>query len=286
MKIKKLLLNDLPERLQQIPSPPKALYARGGDLGDLTQRPLVTVVGTRKVSVYGKEVTAKLVTEIAQAGVGIISGLALGVDALAHKAALQAGAPTLAVMPCGLDRIYPASHHTLAAQILQQGGALVSEYPEGATVYKNNFIERNRLAAGLGDALLITEAAENSGTMHTARFALEQGRDVLVVPGNITSPTSRGTNNLLKSGATPVTCADDILYVLGITQQANNKTVAPKSNDPSEQLLLDLLAGGLSDAAHLQTQSGLDVVTFNQTLTMLEIHGRIRPLGNNHWNLA
>lgn len=285
MLVKKLTLNstDFPEVLRNIPQPPKALYVKGANVNELLRYPLITVVGTRKVSTYGREVTTKLVAELARAGVGVVSGLALGVDSLAHRAALEAGAPTIAVMPCGLDRIYPSSHSGLARQILEKGGALVSEYPPGATPYKLNFIERNRIASGLGRALLITEAAEKSGTLHTARFALEQGREVLAVPGNITSPGSSGTNNLIKSGATPVTSAEDVLHALGL--ELATAKAAPKSGDPNEQALLDLMASGISDGAQLLAGSKLEVSQFNQSLTMLEIRGHIRPLGGNHWTL-
>lgn len=257
----------------------------GNNVNELLQRPCVTVVGSRKVSAYGKAVTLGLAGELAKAGVVIISGLALGVDSLAHKAALDAGGLTIAVLPSGIDRIYPASHQGLAKQILAQGGALVSEYPNDELPHKYHFIERNRIASGMGDALLVTEAAEKSGTLHTASFALEQGKPVLAVPGNITSPTSVGTNNLIKTGATPVTSAQDIMYALGL-ELTEAKKEAPRSSNPHEQILLDLLFSGVSDGTELLDQSELEVSLFNQTLTMLEIRGHIRPLGNNRWALT
>jgi len=150
---------------------------------------------------------------------------------------------------------------------------------------KHRFIERNRITAGLGDALLITEAAEKSGTLHTANFALEQGKAVLAIPGNITSPTSGGTNNLIKTGAAPVTRVEDIFYALGL-ELTEKKREAPHSGNQHEQTLLDLLFSGTSDGTELLEQSELEVSLFNQTLTMLEIRGRIRPLGNNRWGLC
>ncbi len=244
----------------------------------------MTVVGSRKVSAYGKAVTLGLAGELAKAGVVIISGLALGVDSLAHKAALDAGGLTIAVLPSGVENIYPAGHYGLAMQILQQGGALVSEYPAGERAYKDHFIARNRIASGLGDALLITEAAEKSGTLHTANFALEQGRPVLAVPGNITSPTSVGANNLIKAGAMPVTGVRDVFHALGLELPETNRE-APRSGNPHEQVLLDLLFSGVNDGLELLDQSKLGVSLFNQTLTLLEIRGQIRPLGNNRWSL-
>lgn len=275
---------DVPPRLRNIFSPPDVLYTLGENLKVILKYPLLTVVGARKVSPYGRQATTQLAGEAAQAGVGIVSGLAIGVDGLAHQAALDNGAPTIAVLPCGIDAIYPRSHCNLAQNILKQGGTLLSEYPEGSKIaFKSNFIERNRLVAGLGDALLVTEATEKSGTMHTARFALEQGKTVLAVPGNITSPESRGTNNLIKSGAIPVTEVSDILHAMGINpQKAKSK---PRSSDTSEQKIIDLISNGVSDGAELIALSELSASQFNQFLTLLEIRGIIRPLGNNRWTL-
>lgn len=246
------------------------------------QRPRVAIVGSRKVTTYGREVTRTLAADLARAGVVVISGLAIGVDSIAHTAALEAGGLTLAVLPGGLSQIYPASHTHLAARIVSQGGALVSEYDSNVHPQKWFFVERNRLVSGLAQALLVTEAAEKSGTLHTANFALDQGRDVLAVPGNITSPLSRGTNNLIKIGATPVASAADILNVLGI---AGSKKSAPHSNNPHEQTIIDLIFSGVRDGAQLLQESKMSVQQFSQTLTMLEIQGIVQALGNNQWQL-
>lgn len=285
MNVNRLTLTspNFPEVLKSIPTPPKELYVQGASLSEILNRPCVTVIGSRKVSTYGRSVTITLTTELARAGVVIVSGLAIGVDAIAHRAALDAGGLTIAVLPSSLDDIYPRSHHQLAMRILEQGGVLISEYPSGTPTYPGNFIARNRIASGLSQAVLITEAAEKSGTLHTARFALEQGKDVLAVPGNITSPTSAGTNNLIKTGAAPVTSADDIFHALGI--QAKAPALRPRGSTPAEQAILDLLAGGEADGDTLLTQSKFEVSTFNQTLTMLEITGKIRSLGANKWAL-
>jgi len=256
----------------------------GCNVNELLLRPCITIVGSRKVSAYGRIVTTQLTEGLAKAGLVIISGLALGVDSISHMSALNAGGQTIAVLPCGLDRIYPTRHRELARRILAQGGALVSEYPEDSDIYPSNFIARNRLESGMSDAVLVTEAAEKSGTLHTARFALEQGKDVLAVPGNITSPTSAGTNNLIKSGATPVTSVNDILHVFGLALSAATPR-PPTSSDPHEQLVLNLLFSGIYGGSELLKGSKLAVSLFNQTLTMLEIRGQIRPLGNNRWGL-
>ena len=234
------------------------------------------------MSPYGRAVTEQLAGQLAERGITIVSGLALGVDAIAHEAALKHGGLHLAVLANGLDEIYPASNTNLAKRLLEQGGAIISEYPVGTPSLKQNFIARNRIVAGLSNALLIIEATDKSGTLHTARFALEQGRDVLVVPGNITSPNSVGCNQLIKSGATPVTSVDDILFALGAKNLASTSYVH-KGDTADEQAILDLLYNGVSDAHDLLAESKLDPTVFTQTLTMLELSGKIHPLGNNHW---
>lgn len=244
---------------------------------------MVAIVGSRNITTYGKQVTQQLAGELARAGVVVVSGLAIGVDGIAHQAALDAGGLTVAVLPSGLDTIYPARHHRLAQKIVEQGGALITEYPANSTPYKGKFVARNRIVAGLSRAVLVTEASLKSGTLHTARFGLEQGIDVMAVPGNITNTNSVGTNNLIKSGAVPITSADDIFAILGIAPVAARPL--PKGNTPQEQCIIDQLAAGISDGAELLKQSHFDVVSFNQALTMLEITGVAKPLGNNQWSL-
>ncbi len=280
VKKHKLKSLGLPAKLQTIPSPPRELFVIG-ELDSLLKRPCLTVVGSRKVTPYGKAVTEQLVREAAQAGVVIISGLAFGVDSIAHRAALSVGGLTIAVLPSGLDQVYPRAHTQLAREIIEKGGALVSEYPDGSEPYKTNFIARNRLVAGLGDALLVTESAIKSGTLHTVNFALEQGKTVLAVPGNITSQMSQGTNNLIKTGATPVTDTQDIFDCLNIkSTEITDELIA---NNQEEQIILQLLNQNISDGSDLLTRSKLSPTLFNQTLTMLEITGRIKALGNNKW---
>lgn len=274
--------SQIPERLATIDSPPSTLYVEG-NLADILQSPTVAIVGSRKVSPYGRDITKHLASELARQGIVIISGLAFGVDAIAQQAALDAGGRVIAVLPTPVDQIYPASHRQLARHIVQQGGALVSEYAPGTKVYKTNFVARNRLIAGLADTTLLTEAALKSGSLHTARFALNAGRNVLAVPGNITSPTSEGTNNLIKHGAVPVTSVDDVLFSLGIDSSATK--TAPRGSNEAEQTILDLLQQAVKDGAELQAKSGLTIEQFNQHLTMLEINGQVRSLGANQWSL-
>lgn len=285
MNVKKLTLTsaEFPDSLRHIPSPPKQLYVLG-DMQTLLQAPRVAVVGSRKISPYGRAITDSLAGELAGKGIVIISGLALGVDAVAHRAALAAGGKTLAVLPTSLDNIYPSSHRDLAKRILAGGGALVSEYDSGMPGLKKNFIERNRLVSGLSDAVLITEAAQKSGTLHTANFALEQGRTVMAVPGNITSSGSEGTNNLIKSGALPVTEASDIFEALHLTPKDLQRQL-PLGTNAAEQAILDHMQVGISDATALMQATGMTPAEFSRTLTMLEITGRITPLGAGQWRI-
>jgi DNA processing protein len=273
-----------PQKLLTISEPPKGLYNLG-DLKTALDGPTLAVVGSRKVTPYGRQVTDKLVREVAKQGITIISGLALGVDALAHQAALAEQGKTVAVLPSGLDKIYPASHRGLAEDILRSGGALVTEYPAGTEPYPVNFVARNRIVSGLADAVLITEAALKSGTLHTANFALEQGKTVMAVPGNITSDLSAGTNNLIKSGAIPVTEVRDILSAMGL-EKMRDRTVKPVGDTEEESLILELLFTGVSDASELLHHTELAPHIFNQSLTMLEIQGKIKPLGAGNWGLA
>lgn len=270
----------LPSILSQLPDPPAQLYVEG-TLDGIFDRPRLAVVGSRKASPYGRQVTDSLVREAAGAGAVIISGLALGIDAAAHQSALDAGGTTIAVLACGLDQVYPAANRGLARRILDAGGALVSEYEPGMPPLAHQFIARNRLVSGLSDAVLITEAAAKSGTLHTASFALEQGKTVLAVPGHITHAGSQGTNRLIKSGAGLVTEVQDIYDALGISRQPVRAEVLAASAD--EAAILRQLQDGITEGNELLAASGLPVTLYNQTLTMLELTGKIRPLGAGHW---
>ncbi len=271
-----------PPYLKEIAHPPKQLYILGEPLDDYL--PAVTIVGSRKLTTYGKELTYRLAYDLAKQGVTIISGLALGADGVAHEAALDTGGRTIAVLAGGLDSIHPRSHRNLAIRLLKQGGTLISEYPEGVPPLKQNFVARNRLVAGMSDIVLITEAAEASGSLITARFALEQNKLVCAVPGPVTSGQSVGTNNLIKSGASLVSTAQDILDLLGIETQSKERQ-AVFGDTKEEQIVIDLMQEGITALEELQVRSKLDPATFNQTITMLEISAKIRPLGAAHWTL-
>ncbi len=279
------MLIRIPKPLQTIPNPPKQLYARGIDLQEIIKRPRVAIVGSRKPTAYGKAVTATLATELAGQGVVIVSGLAFGVDTIAHTAALKASGLTVAILPTGLGKVYPRSHQQLANQIASQG-ILLTEYPDDTTPFKGNFIARNRLISGLSDVTVITEAAEHSGSLHTAEFACKQGKRLLVVPGNITSSMSKGTNALLQTGrAAPVTSTEDVLSVLGVSI-TEVKPVKYSSSDPIEQKIIDLLHQGITENHALLERSKLEVQIFNQTLTTLELSGVIQRIDTGEWNIS
>lgn len=274
--------NNYTQILTSIAVVPKTLYY----LGTMPSKrlPSVAMVGTRKPTPYGKEVTSRLAGELASRGIVIVSGMALGVDGIAHQAAINAGGVTIAVQANGLDRLYPSSHRQLGETIIKTGGAIISEYEPGTPGYPNQFLERNRIVSGLSDAILITEAAAHSGTLNTASHALEQGREVFVVPGNITSPLSAGCNQLLRQGAIPVTRVEDILEVIA-PDLLQPQTQLALGDNPAQAAILAQLQQGIRDGDELQRLSGVSAAEFATELTMLEINGLVRSLGANQWTL-
>lgn len=268
--------------IDTIAKSPKRLYF----VGKLPNKRLasVAIVGTRKPTAYGKEVTYQLAYDLAKKGIIIISGLAFGVDGIAHNAALDAGGTTIAVLANGVDIVYPTSHKNLTNNILNAGGAIISEYEPGVEARSFQFLERNRIVAGLSDAVIVTEAATRSGTLSTVMHALEQGREVFVVPGNITSPLSAGCNNLIKQGAHPITCAEDVLEIIA-PDLLQSQTSLVLGSTPLESKIISLLHSGVRDGDELQSLSEVTASEFSTTLTMMEISGTIRALGGNQWTL-
>ncbi len=278
-----------PRKLRELTDAPEKLYIKTstGQWEDLINRPAVAVIGSRKLTNYGLGVTEKLVAKLVARGIVIVSGLALGIDAVAHKTAVECGGQTIAVLPSGVNHIYPGSHAGLANRILQTGGALASEYsPDEKVAFKSNFIARNRIIAGLADALLIPEAAKKSGSLHTANFGLDLGKDIFAVPGPINSPASEGCNNLIKAGAIMVTDVSDILQALHInSNNSHSNPVEIIASTQEEQIIINLIISGITDADELLQKSNLAVQEFNTSLSMLEISGYIKPLGGNNWTL-
>ena len=276
---------DYPDNLRNIPTPPAVLYTLGSF--DPADAVAIAVVGTRKPSRYGLEATRRIVGDLARAGVTIVSGLALGVDAAAHEACLEAGGRTLAVLGSGLNVIYPGKHASLARQITSQG-ALLSEYPLGTKPDARNFPPRNRIISGLSRGVLVVEAGEHSGALITSQFALDQNRDTYAVPGGIFWPMSQGTNRLIQRGeAKLVACAGDILeemdMPLAVAQVQARLSIPPGSN---EAQLLACLSHDPLHVDELGRATGLPMPVVSSTLALLELKGMIRSLGGMNYVLA
>lgn len=274
-----------PYLLSQIPSPPPVLYVRGNV--EALHRTSLAVVGTRKPSPYGLAVTKTLLEPVVRAGITIVSGLALGIDGQAHKMAVQHHSATVAVLGCGVDTIYPWDHRQLAGDILASSGAIISEFPLGAEPERHHFPKRNRIISGLSKAVLLVEAGEKSGALITAKFAVDQNREVLAVPGNITSPQSIGPLNWLRLGATPVTSAADILRVFDVSTETPQPVITsyvPQTE--TERNIIEVLALGPLHVDELTEKSRLDNSVVSATLTLLEINGAIHHLGGLVYSLA
>ena len=268
-----------PAALKEIYDPPPVLFHKGGFTPEDACG--VAVVGTRRASAYGREACAYLVRDLAAAGVTIISGLARGIDAIAHTTALEAGGRTIAVMGTGIDVIYPAEHKQLAQRVADTG-ALVSEYPLGVRPDSRNFPRRNRLLSGLSLGVLVVEAPMDSGVMHTVRFALEQGRDVFAVPGSIFSPTSLGANRLVQDGAKLVTDAADVLEELNVMrlEQPSLPGFAPlPAPEGIEAEVLQHIGAEPIHIDEVRRQSALPVANVSSTLSLLEIKGLVKQVG-------
>lgn len=259
-----------PTLLAAIHDPPPRLYLRGSLGAELLERPAVALVGARACSAYGRSVARSLARDVAAAGLVVVSGMARGIDGETHRGALDAGGQTVAVLGCGVDRDYPAAHAELARRI-GETGLVVSEYEPGVEPAPWRFPARNRIIAGLCRATVVIEARERSGALITADFALEEGREVLAVPGEITSSRSKGTNALLRLGATPVTCADDVLEAFGL-EPAKPELAAV---GPVAETLLARLAEGAHTADELVRASGIDPGASGAALIELELAGRV-----------
>ena len=258
-----------PRLLAQIPDPPGVLWLRGDADPDVLDRPALAIVGARACSGYGRAVARALARDAAAAGVVVVSGLARGIDGEAHRGALETGT-TVAVLGCGVDRDYPVAHARLAREIVASGGLVVSEYEPGVEPAPWRFPARNRIIAGLARATVVVEARERSGALITADFALEDGREVLAVPGEITSGLSRGTNALLRLGATPATSAADVLESLGLVAP---EPVSLVPDDPDAKALLAAVEAGGRTLDELGRTTGLPAGPLAGALSLLELAG-------------
>lgn len=272
-------LRDLPH----IPDPPKKLFIRGKLPAKRVKT--VAIVGTRKPSAYGREIATKIASECAKNGIVVVSGLALGIDSIAHRAAIDSGGKTIAILANGVDKIYPRSHEDLGQKILQTNGAILSEYPNNTPARPWQFLARNRIVSGLADAVVIIEAASRSGTLSTANHALDQGKEIFAVPGNITSPLSAGCNQLIKNGANPLTSVEDLLDFL-IPDRFEKQTQLFKGDTREENVILEFLSkNGTTSSDAIIKQTKLSASEFNQAITMLELKGLALNNGGEKWSL-
>jgi len=264
---------EFPERLASVADPPLGLFVRGV----LPEGHAVALVGARHATAYGREVAEYLGRELARAGVAVVSGMARGVDAAAHRGALAVGGPTAAVWGAGPDRVYPPEHGALAEEIAACG-CLATEYPPGCAPLAHHFPERNRIIAGLSEAVVVVEADERSGALITARLALEEGREVMAVPGSVFSRLSAGPNGLLRAGATPVLTADDVLGALGLPPRP------PQPQGEEEPPLLALIRPGEAMTVdRLAAESHLPVAQVLEALLALELAGRVERLADGRY---
>jgi DNA processing protein len=275
---------EYPSRLKEIYDYPPILYIRGSLLPQ--DEWCLAIVGTRRATVYGRQVAEEIAADLARSGITIVSGLAKGVDSVAHRSALEAGGRTIAIFGCGLDIVYPAENANLARDIIQNG-AIISEYPLGTRPRADNFPRRNRIMSGLSLGVLVVEADETSGAMITARLALEQNREVFAAPGSILSPASRGTNRLIQEGAKLVRNYTDILEELNLTavaQQMELKEVIPASD--TEALLLKKLSAEPTHIDEVCHVTGLPMSTVSSTLSMMELKGLVKQVGAMNYILS
>jgi DNA processing protein len=274
-----ILDEDYPPLLREIHAPPAVLYYHGA----LPSAALISIVGTRRITPYGRNVTAELVRGLVNAGLGVVSGLAYGIDVAAHRATLDAGGIAAAVIASPVNRIQPTAHANIGTEIIDKGGTILSEYPPGTTTQRVFFPIRNRIIAGLCRAVIVVEAGEKSGALITASQALSENRDVFSVPGNVNSESSKGTNALIRMGAALIRNSDDVLEALGYAVNAKPRK-APVPTGPIEESLFRALAEP-SHFDKLVEKTGLPPQELGSLLTLMEVEGKIRHLGANMYSL-
>ena len=276
-----------PKLLKELYTPPPLLYYKGNF--DLKNDFTLAVVGARKYTNYGEQVTINLVKHLAHNNLTIVSGLALGIDSLAHTTALENNGKTIAVLGSGLDKqnIYPTQNRYLADKIISKNGLIISEFPPGTPPLRHHFPQRNRIISGLSLGTLVIEASEKSGALITAKYSLDQNREVFAVPGNIYSDTSSGTNELIKLGAKVVTKAEDIIETLNLDQAIayiDNKKIIPET--PEEKILIEHLSHEPIHVDELARLTKFDIAAINSTLTIMEMKGMVKNIGSMQYILA
>ena len=247
----------------------------------------VAIVGSRKPTAYGRNIANKIANRLAEVGIVVISGLALGIDSVAHRGVLERDGLTIAVLANGLDMVYPAMHRSLAERIISSGGAIISEYPINTKPLPWQFLARNRIISDLADVIVVVEAAKRSGTLSTASHGINQGKEVFAVPGNITSPYSEGCNHLIKMGAIPLIDIDEFIkYLVPEVDVKSRQAYLPIGSNDIENFIINKLRGGEIDGDEIFSGLNISISEFNQALTMLEIKGIIKSQGGNRWNLG
>lgn len=274
-----------PKILKEIPWVPFGLYWRGKPIEDL---PGVGIVGTRRATLNGRAIAKKFGEEIANSGAVVVSGLALGIDAAAHEGALLAKGKTIAVLAGGLDYIYPKQNESLFKKILESGGTIVSEYAFGAPAYSSRFLERNRIISGLSLGIVVIEAPEASGALATAKFALDQNREVFVVPGNINQPNYSGSHGLIKAGACLVTSAKEVLGNLNLQIGTESGQIQPlnlESLDDNQRAIIEVIrsAGEPIRIDKIQDLTKMEIPVINRAVSLLEIQGIIKGSGGTYF---
>jgi len=270
-----------PQRLKEIDQPPPVLYIRGEYLPD--DLFAVAIVGTRRVTPYGRQITEELASYLAANGMTVISGLARGVDAIAHQATLKAGGRTIGILGSGVDKIYPPEHRGLAEQMMARG-AIISDYAPGTPPEASNFPPRNRIISGLSLAVVVIEAGETSGALITAEFAAEQGREVFAVPGSILAPQSKGTNKLIQKGAQPLLSVSDLMQALDITRVGEHKAARKTMPaDETEAKLLTVLSSEPLHVDEIRSQAELPIEKVSAALALMELKGMVRQVGGMNY---
>lgn len=267
-----------PDSLRALDKPPKSINV----IGNLpkTEDTLVAIVGSRRSTKYGEQVTYQLAAELAKAGVVIVSGLARGIDGMAHRGAVEAGGRTIGVLGHGLGHFYPEENRSLARQIVATGGAVITEYDHDIPPARFTFPERNRIIAALSKIIIVPEAAAKSASMITVERGLELGRTIMAIPGNITSALSAGPNNLLYKGAKPVRSYTDVFEELGYHAP---EAVPVSAQSPEEAKIIELIGSGQATNDQLIAASGLAPARFANIISLMEITGKVRNLGAGQW---
>ncbi|HEX5942092.1 MAG TPA: DNA-processing protein DprA [Anaerolineales bacterium] len=270
-----------PQRLKEIEQPPPVLYIRGEYLPD--DLFAVAIVGTRRVTAYGRQITEELARYLGSNGITVVSGLARGVDAIAHQSALKAGGRTIGILGSGVDKIYPPEHRGLAEKMMESG-EIVSDYAPGTPPDASNFPPRNRIISGLSLAIVVIEAGETSGALITAEFAAEQGREVFAVPGSILAPQSKGTNKLIQNGALPLLSVNDLMQALNLTRMGEHKAarkIIPA--DETEARLMTVLSEEPLHVDEIRNQTELPIEKVSATLALMELKGMVRQVGGMNY---